>query len=795
MTFNQIKKQAENAFSNSNHSSILDDGTYQSLAPSEKEAFLHFYFKNPDYESEPFEERLAIKYPTVFVRAVRTNRVFLKKGKIEFLLALPFPAELKIHQFVWGKLQKEELFLWQKIELEKDSLPELSIEDVLYYTVFWIEENRFAENSKQDLQSLSDVYGFFIQYYLSTLQGEAVISKSDLFLDRTIGKENPLANLLNAIRNWQAFNDSILSEYCFDLDVNPEVQNGIIYFNKSPKAYYQWKLDGARYELNRVNYFLEATEVADYLESTGQLKIPKGRFPEDEAINRDCTIKRFQVLNFLSDLKIRSFNYHGNQIPIDSLLTPLLIYSTNRLYQYEYILDNCKAESSTWIEAFSKLEVISKHIDVENEPWLLMPIEEYLELNKKVLEGLSIEGKDELIQLFSFQVRPNPFDRFKKGYDVWKKPFLRIGDLLICPMAFFANNDWFYAFAQAGIENINRRANRGEMRKTADQMEVSLTDILKEYGLKAIHVGQVEQEGDVDIIVEDENHTLFIQLKRTYFRLDLKDQHNELVMVDNNAVKQLNGAEQFWAEKNEIYSRKKKPAKWIVTTSFEGVGKIIGECRKVNFFELVRVLKNYRPKTVGQLIEYIEGDKILKDTYEHLCKKNVPDELKMRIYDTGLPVPLDEPKAYRKAIFIENNANAQNIEIFQEALELDRNGKKEKSIKLFEKYLEISPSDVDALSAIANVHADIGDYKNAFLYFKKALKIIPLEPFIAKNYFIALLQGRKFYEGFRFMLQLLESYPFLGDFRQLYKDTFTVCCPALTGQQIEHLKHRWNKLN
>ncbi|MFK8104050.1 MAG: tetratricopeptide repeat protein, partial [Saprospiraceae bacterium] len=113
----------------------------------------------------------------------------------------------------------------------------------------------------------------------------------------------------------------------------------------------------------------------------------------------------------------------------------------------------------------------------------------------------------------------------------------------------------------------------------------------------------------------------------------------------------------------------------------------------------------------------------------------------------GFPIPIVEPKQYRKPLFLQNSTAKDLADLFNKAHKLDSNGEKPKAIRWWKRYAAAYPNDLHVYSVLGNAYADIGDYKNAFQAFEKALEIIPIEPFITRNYIVALYENGQYYEG------------------------------------------------
>lgn len=112
--------------------------------------------------------------------------------------------------------------------------------------------------------------------------------------------------------------------------------------------------------------------------------------------------------------------------------------------------------------------------------------------------------------------------------------------------------------------------------------------------------------------MEDDHTLLFIQLKCSYFRLNLKDAYNEAVLTEAKATQQLSDAEVYLSQSNDIYEIKHKPVKWVVSTSFENIGQMINGCHKINYLDLLDALENFKQMTLQEFIDVLEKDMVIK---------------------------------------------------------------------------------------------------------------------------------------------------------------------------------------
>lgn len=734
---------------------------------------LYDYFNSKNI-SNVFEQKLAKEFPDTFVHAIRVNLSFLDVERIEFYTTIDLPIELKIHQKVWQHLHNLDKSIWGKIETELSLLlkKEITLSEILIDSIVWLENSRFKNNDTKLVYDLSSVYNLFMQIFMRKIYSTdrvKSLSKENfirLFIEK-LGKpiNKNISNFMDSIDNWINFRDSILYPYCFDFTINPRLENNIIHFNRSPKAYYKWELDGTRYFLNRFSYYMKGMKSINYLEENNELQIPKGKKTGDEVINKQLAIQQWQIKCFLADLKIESLIFDNKPIDTSLLSISLLTYSKNRFIRYEKELDKLKKNSKNWTDAY--LKILYKSIEkdlIENFPFILMTQDEFKELLRRGLTQLPKIPAQDVINIFSYNTNEQPFDRFNIEYNVWNKPFVCLGDYLFCPTMYLANNDWFYGFAQVGLDNLHKKESKAEQSNTATKMEQHLGEALEKKGWKVKVICNKEAnhiDGDVDIIVEDKETTLFIQLKRTRFRLDLKDAYLESIISDRKAMQQLNDAERSLRTKNDIYKLKGELIKWIVTTSYENVLTEKQGCIKINYFDLLHTIGSPNIDKIKDLEVYMKNENGIKEWLNEMQNPDVSEIVKLINLEAGLPIPLAELKKFRQGLFANNNDFIEYNSRYDMALKFAKTGNKEKAIKILKNCLYIIPDDIDVWCNLGNFYADIKDFKNSYASFEKALKIIPDDPFIMRNYALALHEGGRINESSQLYYKLKHQYWFV----------------------------------
>lgn len=597
---------------------ILQPKYFFELLKSESSIqLLHHYFKSYEKPVDTFEKKVAEAFPELFVKAIRLNQVFLKPDRIEFLQSLELGEKFHIHQKFWEYCSKTDVGLWKHIQLEFENVKQLPIDYIFCHLIIWLEAHRFQNSDKALFYHLSKVYSFFIELLLSEhhFSGVQNLNSDDLFnrfskLTRSVYCENEIIKSslvrksLEFIFAWINFYDNAIIPYCFDLNFEPIKENDSFSIRENPEANTIWKKGELRYEANKFYYDQLGFDMVSYLEEEHLLVIP-GKTECDIEMNRDVTVIKWATASILEDIQHEYFKIGGEGIQTEKLLMPLLGFTKNRYDRYEKNLDFYMQTSKNWVEAFLKLKNLSALMDVQFSPFILITEYDYKKLNGEVFSEMGENSTDEVLKLFSFRKHENnPFNRFDLRYDVYHKPFIRFNNLLFTPTMFFANNDWFYTFTELALRNSDK--------SISTKMEKYLASKFEEKGFQikvATDKEASEIEGDVDVFVEDGETLLYVQLKRTKLRLNSEDIYNEIVNVDSKASRQLNSAEQFLKSPNKVYDTKgKQPVKWIVTTSYENVGESINDCQKVNYFDVLYVLRTFEIGSLKDLIFYIETE-------------------------------------------------------------------------------------------------------------------------------------------------------------------------------------------
>ncbi|MFD1014407.1 tetratricopeptide repeat protein [Winogradskyella rapida] len=763
------KRKSHKGYSYFWNTFVLKENVFTACFSSKRPVeLLHNYFSKTDVFNELLEIKLAKEYPSIFIEAIRKNEVFFREDRIDFLLKDDLlKEEYQIHQDVWESFQIEELHLWKEIEAILLDIEKHPLEHILFFTIEYFETNNFETNFDIVNQStLAGVYSFFIDLILrnSNIKQEGLSSEQfemdfvkSVYESEYIQLKKLVFKCLNYIKKRQVFNSRFFQPYCFNSKFQPRYIYESLHFYESPESYYQWNVDEIRYKVSELVYSKKGSDIVE--KQIENAAVIHSRRREDYLDNKTLACNLQALIEVLRDLKLTHFYLKEDnksvKVEVEKIIKPLYVYAFNRYTRYYKVLKSIKASNSL---KTNNWQIANLHLVVNNQessqfPFIYSSEEEYLDLNTKADQEFKREIGLQVLNQFGFKrLRLKRFDRFNVRYSVIDTPFVILDNYIFCPILFFINFSSQNVYVNSLLKNNNR--------DTAIQIEDVLNNLLVKHKFNVKHPTKKEVDlvdGDSDLILFDNDNVLLIQVKRTNLRLDYKAQYNELINTDLKAANQLNNAEKYFSNENSIFKiGNRKVTKWIVSNSFEKVNTTINDCLKVNYLDIVSFLSNTEGmtfKTLPNFISFFNTD----------------------TYFTKIAKPLiDNVDAY-KEIFSLTKMNARNFlwkdfdsfkakkysHYYKKGIELNRKGEHNNGIKALNECLKLEKEDVEVHGAIANMYADIGNYEKAFFHFNKALEIISNNPFVLRNYAIALRESGD--ESFKEVYsQITNKYPFLN---------------------------------
>jgi hypothetical protein len=752
---------------------ILQENVFLDCFTSQRPAeLLHNYYSKTNVFNKAFEIKLAKEYPNIFVEAIIKNEVFFKENRIAFLLEeIELPSALEIHQDVWESFYKGELELWKKIESTIVEIEEYSLERILFFTVAYFEANNFDANFDIHNQSiLAHVYSFFIDLILrnpnikeDNLNSSqfAMNFSMTLFKNEDHKLKTTIFKCLNLIKERQTLNSRLFQPYCFNSNFEPKYIYESLYLYESPESQYQWNVDEMRYKVNEFVYNERGRIIVESQLENGGV-IPSNK-QSDYHNNKILACYSQAIDQILKDLRLTHFylkdsTNKNTKVEAVKLIKPLLVYAFNRNVRYSEVLKNTKnkigSSINNWKEALSYVVLTNK----ENFqlPFIYNTKEEYLELNCKADKDFELETSSQVLSQFGFRkFKLTKFNRFNIKYSVIDTPFILLGNYIFSPILFFTSFSSQNVYVNSLINN-----NNSNNRQTAIEIEKVLEHLLVKQGFEVKYPTKKEVnsiDGDADLIISDKDNVLLIQLKRTKFHLNDKARYNEYINTDLKAANQLNNAEKYLNKENDVFKIKnRKVTKWIISNSFERVNTKVNDCLKVNYLDIVNVLKNDEGlifNTLLNFISFFEDDNYFESIAKTLIEEN--DIFRKMFSLTNMN--------YRNLLWkdFDSVKEKKYRHYFNKGIELSSNQNNKGAIKALNECLKLETEDFEVHSAIANVCADLKNYEKAFFHFKKALEIIPDEPLVKMNYSFALRESGNSI-SLKIYSEIVKAYPFLN---------------------------------
>jgi tetratricopeptide (TPR) repeat protein len=739
---------------------------------------LHLYFTQAKEVYPSFLSALANLYPVALVKGIRLSSAFLKDEHFSSFDFFQHSENeyLSLHYQVFKRFRTTENSLWQEVKEWSSILEGYVLNSALFEVVLWVEAKHFeAKFDLTILHHLATVYSTFVEWFahvrgnkLSSLIknfNEPALDEKFYQLFASDGRKSydkitggPIFRLLDAISDWVDFKEGILSSYCHDMNYLAYMTPIGLELNSDSESHYKWKLDGERYFLTHSYYVAMAAEFVEEAVESGNIIIPRKESSYDYQRNKALCINNYATKFFFNDLCIDTINFNRKEIPASLVFLLLQALSGNRSSRIEIAKQEYSKTAKSWYDMYALIFRDSMRDTIRREPFWSQDCEGFIAQSKTVLNDNSIkEGELEtVVEIESHDIEKNGeyFDRFNIRYNVFFNPFLKIGNCLFTPVIFLANNFVFFNVAQLGLRQSTAPFNQAKTNQETLELEKHLANIFTGNHWKVTHIKPEQSnefDGDVDLIVDDGNELLFIQLKRTYFRLNLKDAHFEGELIDKHASEQLNDATNCIKGNSFLKSitgninraEPKRITKWIVSTSFESCGTLIDGCLKVNYFELIAMLQMDQCEKISELVSSFEGNSHLK----HL----------------GLTTDVFTPDSHRRILEVTNAESAQKFAtVFNQGIELNQAGEYSKAQTSFLECLKIYPEELTSLHMLANAYADTRQYSNALETFDRALTMSPEEPTIWLDKANCLWENLQYQDAIIEFLKIFRKYRLFG---------------------------------
>lgn len=549
--------------------------------------------------------------PQLFLHTAKTTKSFLLMGDEPFAQLCQIVSAgsewCRSEVRAWERIRAKEKWLWQKVEAELPLLSEkrLPWADVLLAVVFWLEDYRWKKGFDTGIEEgvLRFIYQTFLPLYLPTECSSQDVSPQDIHTrylnilregeQSAIKLIKAVKPLLAAIASWREYYDGIVMLYCFDRTSYIEEESDKIYLCQSKEDYTAWAQDGDRYKAIKNYYGLDSDE---------QLPQTTRSLFKDAGLTNKPRLALYHNMSMWCDRRKETYTNCLKERRDKAVVSPF--------------------------QAMIELFVSDQLRGRDTYPYELHTQERFDELMNYTLRT---EGQDfsQCLRRLTFEVRENfEFDRFKPfAYDVYKKPFIKLGkNCYFSPMIFFAGIDWTIQALANELDYLNSDSNKPsrvqEQRKQSKSLEEFLfkairgkiKTITKVGSEKALRNALGKHNGDIDLFFEDKNTTLLVQVKGSKLRLDQETACCERDQSEQKAYEQIRKAEAYLP--NTEFKPEGKIVRWVVSTSFEGINRKPNDdngINKVNYFELLAILRSKHLSSLDDLIEAVSSDYILNN--------------------------------------------------------------------------------------------------------------------------------------------------------------------------------------
>ncbi|WP_271855123.1 hypothetical protein [Patiriisocius marinus] len=541
-----------------------------------------------------FEMYVAHNNPTLFIEGYKKRLVFLDEKRLIKLqkqhLPLPIITELKI----WNRFNSLLNQNWENVQVLFKDIKLLPYE--ICMAVIAAFEASIYNNPDDKLQwhyaveTLSVLIAFIQnKFNLNNLEVDN--------LDLTKAYcEGAIELKAEAIFN-EVYDYVLLREKAHRYSYEPELKvfidnNQVLHFNESDSFNKQWKYDEHRYNVNERSYYVFGELLYNEAKFENKIKyINDNKSPNNQLGNaRQIAIKRA-----IYDLGISDEDFTKKKLPNLNFMISFLhgiawrkteiteapLHKIARMQKNEY--------------AKGMAELIIKN---ETSEFVLISDTTTL-FNAASASGINCEEKefDQFIKVFSFNWISEIFDPFKLPINLWKKPFIQIGNNIISPISILTGFSGLYTISESILKNFSPRDGK--------RIEPILKDTYQNAGWKTSMLKNNQDYGDVDVVMEDDENIILMQLKRTTQKLNMFQLHNQLPQ-DRKATKQL-------IEAKSVNTSGKKIHLWYVTTAFEKINTINKEVYRVSYQDLIHLNRlqgseELHFNTLSDFIELIESD-------------------------------------------------------------------------------------------------------------------------------------------------------------------------------------------
>ncbi|MCO7185007.1 hypothetical protein NH341_06190 [Tenacibaculum sp. XPcli2-G] len=549
------------------------------------------YLKN--YNSIEFEYYVAYNNPELFIEGYKEMLLFLDSSRLKTLKNNELPPVVKEEVLIWEKLSDLLNTTWYKVLYKIKGLNKSKHEFIVASCAAF---EAFVYNNHEDpikFQYGGYALSILIAYAQSEKQEETKELTDEniyqVYLEEVLKEE---FKSIFALVNEYVMNKDVVYRYAYEPGLKIKINDIDKIVVLEDKAFnIKWDYDADRYSLNENMYCKFGIQSYSECLEKGQIIFHNNNKSEENIIgNVLCNGIKLAV----NDLGLKEKEMK-NKIPLLTAITFLQGLATRKYHTIiKPLHDTASKSKSTYIEGTLSLQ--------NKELILISDIKNLHRMTNTSGNKCSIDDIEKIISNFSFNWKVKKFNPFKLTINLWQKPFIKLGKNIIAPMSILTGFTGLYGLTEALFRNF--KPNDG----------TSIENILYEYYKDMpwntrIELASVQEKGDVDVIMEDDLHIVYLQLKRTSQKTNTYEIAKQKKQ-DEKAISQLQLAATAYKGKKQIHL-------WYVSTALEGLGIKTKNVFKVGYQDLLHIsrLNLYRNKlkSLGDFIEIVETDQFYKN--------------------------------------------------------------------------------------------------------------------------------------------------------------------------------------
>ena len=541
------------------------------------------YYYSKKWFTATFESFLLYNRPQHYIDFVKSSFGFLNTERLTFLNNLIGISEDLIEEiYKWQYWYDNHENDWNSIKLYFSEYSGVGL-DLLLAIIVAFESRYYKLLSIEDMQYSGEALSVLVAY----LQHQKIVDFTKIPSIAEIHKK--YFSILSKNEHERLFllglayiktKENII-RYALEEGLQMKMMGASEFsFIESEKFNKQWEKDGALYSKNQEFYYEYGRVIVNNLEEKGRAKhVNNNDFVE----NKDANTRLTAIDLALNDLGLLDKDIPVNRPKLKHLTTFLNLLGKSKFERQVKPLLAFKEINPklTYKQAFIKRMLESK--DICFEPLLISNSSKLGNFAKSIGNPISVKELTYLIKDFSFYWCTKDFAPFNMPLSMWQKPFLRLGELVISPIGIISAFSGLYTITESILKNYTPKDGK------------VIEQILKDHLIRPDNEWKVStnwqeangnRNGDADVTIEDDEYIVLMQLKRTYQKINLRQQLAQTPQ-DRKAISQLIKAQNHLIKQGE----KRKIKLWYVTTAMEKIGVVENGVIRVNYQEILHLFR------------------------------------------------------------------------------------------------------------------------------------------------------------------------------------------------------------